>query len=138
MPFDASRNVLESVTHFAVKEFVGKSTMLKRALVAIILAGSVSIPTIVSADDTGLAGMHAWRKVGKKTCFVDHYHDGAGAGDSKAKAEKEAIQAWAAFTALEYGSDWGSWSLAVNKSIRCDRITSEHKCNVSAIPCKGR
>lgn len=112
--------------------------MLKRAALAIAVVGSMLTPYVASANETGLAGMHAWRKVGKKTCFVDHYHDGAGQGISRQKAEAEAIANWASFTALEYGSSWGSWSLAVNKSVKCDRITSEHKCNVSAIPCRAR
>lgn len=117
--------------------------MLRRACLALIIAASAAVPVINSpapalADDTGLASMHPWRKVGGKTCFVDHYHDGAGVGLSRGKAEADAINNWRGFTALEYGSDWANYGIAANRTMKCDRITSEHKCNVSALPCRGR
>ncbi len=112
--------------------------MSKRFFFAVLAAAvvcGVSVP--VEADDTGLASIHTWRKVGKKTCFVDHYHDGQGTGISRAIAEKSAITNWVGFTALEYGSDWGSYGNAVNKTMTC-RQTNEWVCDVSAIPCRGR
>jgi hypothetical protein len=88
------------------------------------------------ADETGIAGIHSWVKVGHKTCFEDHYHSGSGNGTTKAAAEKEAIQSWADFTAWEYGTTWGRYSLAVSKSMKCEKLDN-WSCYVEARPCRA-
>jgi hypothetical protein len=54
-----------------------------------------------SNEETGIAGIHAWVKIGRKTCMVDHFHDGSGAGPTRTMAERAAIRAWVEFTAWE-------------------------------------
>ena len=61
------------------------------------------------AQETGLAGLHDWVRVGGRTCLLDHFHDGSGSGPTRAAAQRAAIQAWIDFTAWEYGSRWGSY-----------------------------
>ncbi len=88
------------------------------------------------SDESGFASMHEWRKVGSKTCFVDHTHQGAGTGSSRRQAEAEAIRAWQDFTALEYGGSWASYAIAGAKTMRCDGGGSSWKCDVDALPCR--
>jgi hypothetical protein len=93
----------------------------------------------VQADDTGLAGLHSWRKVGGKTCFVDHSHEGSGNGSSQKAAEMAAIRSWIGFTDLEYGSDWANFRNAVAKTMKCNREGGAFwKCSTEAVPCRGR
>lgn len=114
--------------------------MSKRLFLAALGAAllTIYVPAPGYADDSGLASIHAWRKVGKKTCFVDHYHDGNGTGPNRAKAEVSATKNWVEFTALEYGSDWSSFGNAVSKTMNCRQSTSEWVCDLAAIPCRGR
>jgi hypothetical protein len=90
------------------------------------------------AQDAGLAGLHAWVRVGGKTCMADHYHDGSGSGRTKAAAQAAAIRAWVDFTAWEYGSRWGSYSAAVSKSMNCSGGGGNYSCSTSARPCRYR
>ena len=93
----------------------------------------------VQAQETGLAAIHEWVRVGRKTCMASHTHDGAGTGKTKKDAERAAIQSWASFTIWEYGEPWGRWSLSESKSVNCNRTTaSEFSCNVSSRPCISR
>lgn len=89
------------------------------------------------AEDTGVAGIHAWVKVGGRTCLADHFHSGSGSGRTRAQAERQAIQSWVDFTAWEYGSSWGRYRLAASKRMSCERGDS-WSCNVEARPCKTR
>jgi hypothetical protein len=105
------------------------------SLVALaVLAGGVSV---ASADDSGLASMHAWRNVGGKTCFVDHTHEGSGSGPTQDTAMKDAIKSWQGFTDLEYGSVWASYSNSVGKSASCSKGSSTVTCQISSTPCKN-
>ena len=118
---------------------VGILRMSKRflfaALAAAVLSTAVSAPVV--ADETGLASIHTWRKAGKRTCFVDHFHDGQGSNANRAKAEAEAVKNWTDFTALEYGSAWGNFKIADQKRMNCTQGAQGFVCDVSAIPCRG-
>jgi hypothetical protein len=104
---------------------------------ALLLAGALVCEPAV-ADETGLASIHQFRKVGKKTCLVDHSHDGAGTGTSRQVAELSAIRSWMSFTDLEYGSDWAQFRMAISKSMRCSTNgPGNWSCQLEAVPCRG-
>ena len=91
----------------------------------------------VRAQETGLASIHSWVAVGRKTCMASHTHDGSGTGKTKKDAEKAAIQSWESFTIWEYGPPWGRFSESVSKTVNCDKNTSsEFTCQVNSRPCK--
>jgi hypothetical protein len=117
--------------------------MLKRTCLvaagATLLIGLGPAPAPVLAQQTGLAGIHAWVPVGRKTCMATHTHEGSGNGKTKKDAERAAIRAWESFTIWEYGPSWGRYSLSESKTINCDRSTgSEFSCQVSSRPCISR
>jgi hypothetical protein len=91
---------------------------------------------IVEAQETGLASIHQWRKVGRKTCLVDHDHSGSGNGASKKAAEAAAISSWSSFTAWEYGPPWGSFRIAESKRMTCDGGGTAFNCTVLAVACR--
>jgi hypothetical protein len=99
-----------------------------------LAAGTVS-QTVMAQEGMGLAGMHAWLKVGGKTCMADHFHDGQGTGSTKAQAQAAAVRAWADFTAWEYGRRWAKWQLSASKSESCSGSRGNFTCNVSSRPC---
>jgi hypothetical protein len=90
----------------------------------------------VMADETGMASIHPWRKVGKKTCLVDHEHAGSGTGINKKAAELSAIRSWISFTDLEYGSDWASFNNSVGKQMRCSAGSGSVQCDLLATACR--
>lgn len=87
-------------------------------------------------QETGLATIHAWVKVGRKTCMADHFHDGSGTGPTKAVAERAAIRSWVEFTAWEYGDPWGRYSIAASKKMNCSRESESWRCALEARPCR--
>lgn len=88
------------------------------------------------ADDTGLSALHALRREGGRTCFLDHYHYGSSAAlQTENAARVTAIKSWAGFVDLEYGSDWARFSRAHSRSVKCARSTSGWGCQVEARPC---
>ncbi len=88
------------------------------------------------AQDTGLAGMHTWVRVGGRTCLVDHFHDGSGSGPTRAAAQRAAIRAWIDFTAWEYGGRWGSYGASVSKRMSCTGGPGNYSCETSSRPCR--
>lgn len=111
--------------------------MKTRITLAVLAAfGAAVATTSVRADDTGIAGIHSWMKVGKKTCFDGHAHSGTGTGPSKKVAEMQAINAWAGFTAWEYGTDWANLTKAIKKSMKCSGSGHSYSCDLEATPCK--
>src|SRR5262245_19412055 len=100
-----------------------------------MLALSAGPHRVVAQDGIGLAGMHAWLKVSGKTCMADHFHDGQGAGATRAQAQAAAVRAWADFTAWEYGRRWARWQLSASKSESCSGSRGNISCNVTARPC---
>jgi hypothetical protein len=110
-----------------------RSTLLRYVAPLVALA-VLALP--VAAAETGMAGIHPWRKVGKKTCLVDHNHAGSGSGSTRAAAEKAAIQDWAGFTDLEYGDSWASFNVAIEKSMSCSKTPAGFSCDLVATPCR--
>jgi hypothetical protein len=104
-------------------------------LLGIVLVASTA-PAF--AQESGMASMHAWRKVGKKTCMVDHYHGGSGTGSSQKAAEAAAERDWMSFTDLEYGRAWANVRLAVNRTMSCNRTgADDFSCRIDAIACRA-
>jgi len=108
-----------------------------------IAVGSVALaaglwlsPAGASAQDTGLAALHAWVRIGGRTCMADHFHDGTGSGPTRAHAQAAAVRAWQDFTAWEYGGRWGSFYSAISRSVRCSGSRGSVSCSVSARPCR--
>lgn len=99
-----------------------------------LLAGSASAQ---QGAETGVAQIHTWVKVGRKTCMLDHYHDGNGDGATRAQAEKSAIVSWSEFTAWEYGSPWARYSNAVSKTMNCSQASGGWNCHIQARPCRS-
>jgi hypothetical protein len=102
---------------------------------AFVVAQALAASPAAVAQESGLAGMHTWVRVGRKTCMLDHFHDGSGSGATRSQAERAAIRAWTDFTAWEYGSHWGRYGLAVSKSMSCSG-GGGWSCSVSARPCR--
>jgi hypothetical protein len=88
------------------------------------------------ANETGLAGIHAWMKIGKKTCMVDHFHSGTGSGPTKKLAEAAAARDWAGFTAFEYGTTWANPSIAVSRTMQCTQDGAAWSCQMDARACR--
>lgn len=116
--------------------------MMRLRLLSISLAafvgvsGTTLLPVASSASETGMAGMHSWRKVGRKTCLSGHDHSGSGSGVNRKVAELEAIRSWSGFTDLEYGSSWANFTHAINKQMRCSGGTGGVQCDLVAVPCR--
>jgi hypothetical protein len=105
-------------------------------VVAVLAVTSVEIPS-ASADETGLASMHAWRRERGRTCMVDHWHYGSsGSHSSKNAAQRAAIRSWQDFTDLEYGSHWARFSRAGSRKVSCSRSGGGWSCNVEGRPCR--
>ena len=88
------------------------------------------------AQDTGLAGMHDWVRVGGRTCMRDHFHDGSGSGPTRAAAQRAAMRAWSDFTAFEYGPRWGSYGASIRQRMRCTGGPGNFSCDTSSLPCR--
>jgi hypothetical protein len=114
-----------------------RSLLMSVGMVAAVAASTcVVAPVSVQAAETGMASMHSWRKVGKKTCMVDHEHSGSGSGVNRKVAELEAIRSWSGFTDLEYGSSWANFNNAIGKSMRCGGGMGGVQCDVVATACR--
>jgi hypothetical protein len=101
------------------------------AVIALVSSGSASL-----ADESGLAGIHTWVRVGHKICMADHFHNGNGKGASRRQAEAVAISDWASFTSFEYGSSWAHFVLAESKGVACSKTGPEWNCDLQARPCR--
>jgi hypothetical protein len=88
------------------------------------------------AQDTGLAGMHTWVRVGGRTCLLDHFHDGSGSGPTRAAAQHAAMRAWSDFTAFEYGPRWASYGASISKRMSCTGGGRSYSCDTSSRPCR--
>lgn len=106
-------------------------------LVAAFFASASTLMLPASADETGLAGIHTWIKVGRKTCFGDHLHVGNSSGkSSERRALRAAITSWEEFTAAEYGTDWAYFRNAIKKMKGCSKDSEGWGCTVEGTPCK--
>jgi hypothetical protein len=114
-----------------------KNTLIACAAAIVVAGGTlVSIPA-AQANESGMASIHQWRKVGKKTCLVAHQHAGSGSGQTLKVAQAQAIGSWASFTDLEYGSSWANFNNAVEKVMRCGPTSGSFQCDLLATPCRG-
>lgn len=88
------------------------------------------------AGQTGMASMHEQRVVSGRLCFTDHTHVGTGQwASSKREATAHAARDWSSFTAFEYGSDWGVWRVARDKTVKCNKSGAGYICEVHGKPC---
>ncbi len=112
-------------------------SILSRGLgCVVVLAGSTLAAT---AEESGMSGLHSQVRVGNKICFSDHSHTGSSGGQATRKqAEAAAIDSYQGFTAWEYGSVWGRFSLAANKTMDCSNSGGSWSCVVEAYPCRKR
>lgn len=110
---------------------------VRRQRIIVAAAIFAGVPSLVVADDTGMASMHAWQKVGKLTCFVEHTHyaSSTGARDKKS-ATSQAVTNWQSFTAFEYGTVWANFNKATAKKISCNQSASGWSCDLEARPCR--
>ncbi len=99
-----------------------------------------ALATPVYADDTGLAAsLHSLQKERGKTCMIDHFHFGKSSTfKEKRRAKADAIVSWREFVAWEYGTDWGSYRRAGNKSMVCKTSGGMWTCSVKARACRRR
>jgi hypothetical protein len=111
--------------------------MSKSAVCSVAIALLLLLPNrIALGQDTGLASLHDWVRIGGKTCMADHFHDGSGSGPTRGIAQAAAVRAWQDFTAWEYGGRWGSYGNAISRSVRCSGVRGYVSCSVSARPCR--
>jgi hypothetical protein len=104
------------------------------ALIAMMTIAGISA---VSADDTGFAAIHAWKaEKGGRVCMADHFHDGSGTAATRKEAEASAKSSWMSFTIFEYGTDWGSYAMAVSQTMNCSNAGQSWSCSTSARPCR--
>jgi hypothetical protein len=111
-----------------------RAFLLTSCIAALIIAGLPNAPAV--ADETGMASIHSWRKVGRKTCLVDHEHSGSGTGATRKAAEASAISSWIGFTAWEYGSSWASYANAIGKKVTCSGGGNSFQCDLLATACR--
>ncbi len=110
--------------------------MTRRLLCIAAAGGFVLTAWPALANDTGLSVLHALRREGGRTCFLDHYHYGDSAGMRSERAAKvKAVESWAGFVGLEYGSDWANFSHAHSKSLKCEHSSAGWECLIEARPC---
>ncbi len=105
-------------------------------IAGMVVALTALAATAVRADDTGLASMHAFIKIGGKTCFDGHRHSGSGEGATKDKARAAAIKAWWEYTAGEYGSDWAHWGRSAAQKVSYGKAATGWSATVESTPCK--
>jgi hypothetical protein len=110
--------------------------MMIRLAIAGVAIALLGMPAPAQAQETGLAAIHAWVPVGRKTCMESHFHDGNGTGKTKKEAERAAIQSWESFTIWEYGSPWGRYSASESRTSSCSMAADKtFSCQVSSRPC---
>jgi len=110
-------------------------------IIRMAIAGAALLATLGSlvpanAQETGLAAIHSWVPVGRKTCMETHSHDGNGTGKTKKVAEQAAIRSWESFTIWEYGPPWGRYAASESKRLACDVAADKSfSCQVTSRPC---
>ena len=110
--------------------------IIRMAIAGGALLAALGATSPAQAQETGLAAIHSWVSVGRKTCMESHYHDGNGTGKTQKDAEKAAIRSWESFTIWEYGSPWGRYAASESKKATCDKTTAgDFSCHVTSRPC---
>ena len=110
---------------------------LKSCLLIASLAAAGSFANGAAAGV--LDGLHQKVRVGSKLCFADHSHAGSSFGaPTKGHALQAAIKDWSGFTVLEYGQEWGNFSLSWAKTIQCQPSShGQWSCQIEARPCRA-
>jgi hypothetical protein len=103
---------------------------------AAFVVGISNLPA--TADETGIASIHAWENVGRLTCIKGHWHYGTATASTRKVAAKKAILNWINFTAFDYGSDWMSYRRAKSKALKCERVGTGWACSAEGRACKLR
>lgn len=85
---------------------------------------------------TGIDKIHAQVRVGNRVCMADHDHNHEASMPSRKGAETAAIRNWQIFTADEYGTAWGKYSLSVSQKMTCSEGGGRWSCRVVARPCR--
>ena len=112
---------------------------LKHALIVAAALAATFTVLPAQADETGLASMHDWVRIGRKVCYTEHTHYASSNGHrSKRAALSAAITDWQEFTAFEYGTSWAYFKRANAKRKACSRQASGWSCSIQARPCKRR
>ena len=107
------------------------------AFVLALAGNGFFFTSIAYADSTGLVSLHTLKRVNNRLCMDGHFHYGAdGSPVSKAAALANAKRKWASFVILEYGTDWGRFSVATAKGATCTGNKGAYHCSVEASPCK--
>jgi len=105
---------------------------------ATLFSTFLSIPSY--ANDNGIANiLHTVRAERGKVCMVGHFHigDSPRAFSSRRKAHMAAIHHWVTFTVAEYGTDWGNYNRAANRTTDCEKASrSSWTCKIRARPCR--
>jgi hypothetical protein len=115
-----------------------KRSLIAFSTLAVLATSSIALAPVSDASESGMASIHSWRKVGKKTCLVGHQHAGSGSSHSLKGAQAQAIQSWASFTDLEYGSSWSQFGNAIDKVVKCGPTGGgSFQCDLLATPCRG-
>ncbi len=103
-----------------------------------LLGNSFLFSSIAQAGSSGLVSLHTLKRVNNRLCMDGHFHYGADSSPvSKAAALANAKRKWASFVVLEYGTDWGRFSLATAKGGTCTGTKGSYHCSVEASPCKA-
>ena len=110
------------------------SVMLRIGALAFIGVGLSALPVV--AGETGIAAIHSWVQVGKKTCIKEHWHYGNATAPTKAEAEKKAVNNWIVYTQLDYGSDWMSFKIGESRHLKCEKLGDGWACEAAARACK--
>ncbi|MEZ5924121.1 MAG: hypothetical protein R3D57_07025 [Hyphomicrobiaceae bacterium] len=110
--------------------------MSARLAAALLAAGFGAL--VGASGATAQQALHDEVRVGKLSCFSDHYHFGSSKGmSSKKAAEADAAASWSNFVDFEYGSAYASWKAAAGKTVDCAKEGSgTWGCTVSARPCR--
>ena len=114
--------------------------MFSTRIAALTLSiGALALQGLIpaTAQSTGLDSIHRQVVVGGRVCMADHSHHGEGTPYATRRvAEQSAIRAWASFTILEYGRDWGNYTIAAGKAMNCSQSDGRWLCKVDARPCR--
>jgi hypothetical protein len=116
--------------------------MYKSLLLSLpLIAGFALLANHAHAGDNGIAAMvHKLRAEGGKVCQDGHFHVGTSpALDNKDKALKYALDNWSQFTIVEYGTSWGNFQSAAERSTDCwqEGTGTQWTCKVRARPCRA-
>ncbi|MGI9404898.1 MAG: hypothetical protein ACR2O4_00890 [Hyphomicrobiaceae bacterium] len=110
--------------------------------VRILAAGLAATATIAiaasPAQSNVFASMHKTKVVNGRVCMIDHpHHRDSGAWRTKAQAKARAIRAWESYTQMEYGRAWSNYRIAMNKKLKCSKVSGgQTSCTLSAHPCR--